>query len=140
MSDNLPSKNEDSQSFVHFKSGKIERNKQICEMRKNGASYVEIASLFNVSGNRIRQIYETHRHREQTDLPLKRLISPMLRNAFFRVYGDDRLLENPQQIIDEFKFSDLKKVQNVGIKSIHGLVNALITLGYLKECDEWLQR
>ena len=41
-------------------------------------------------------------------------------------------------IIDEFNLKDIKKVQNVGKKSMHELKNAMVTLGYVIEGDKWL--
>jgi hypothetical protein len=119
---------------------KTERNKQIYEMRKSGMTFAAIANLMSISNPRVRAICSNQQNNEESDYPLKKLLSARLVKAFITAYGDERLLENPQMIIDEVKISDLKKVQNVGKQSIQGLIDAMIKLGYIKEGDEWLSK
>ena len=116
-----------------------ERNKQIYELRKSGMTYRAISQSMNVKVERARQIYIRQQKKEETCSPLKSLLSARLINAFIAPYGDERLLENPQMIIDKFSLKDLKKVQNIGRKSIQELKDAMITLGYVKEGDKWLE-
>ena len=118
---------------------KVERNKQIYEMRKAGMTFNGIASIVGVGHERVRQIYLRQEQKENTEFPLKRLLSTRLKNAFVAAYGNERLLENPQLIIEEVKLSKLKWFQNVGEKSIQELVHSMIILGYVNEGDEWLE-
>jgi hypothetical protein len=116
-----------------------ERNKQIYEMRKGGMTYRAIAKEMNVGHQRVREIYLRQQQKAEISVPLKRLLSARLINAFIAAYGDERLLENPELIIKEVKLSKLKWVQNVGKKSIQELVDVMISLGFVKEGDKWIE-
>lgn len=118
------------------------RNEQIYELRKGGLTYREIAEKYSISNNRAKQLYNKVRDfKENYDSypPLKKLLSTRMKDALVRYFNGEHIFNNPEIIIKEVTMSDLKKVQNIGQKSRQELVDALITLGYLKQDDDWIK-
>jgi hypothetical protein len=105
-------------------------------------TYREIAEKYSISNNRAQQLYNKVReYKEEYDSypPLKKLLSTRMKDALVRYFNGEHIFNNPEIIINEVKMSDLKKVQNIGQISRQELVDALITLGYLKQDDNWLK-
>ena len=118
------------------------RNEKIYRMRESGVTYTEISKTFNISLERVRQIYFRSKYlKDNEDIapPLKKLLSSRIRNGLIIGFKDEHIFANPEKIINETTLKDLRKVQNVGKKSIKELVDAMITLGYIKPDDKWLK-
>ena len=119
-----------------------ERNVQIYEMRKSGVRFTEIAKIFNISVARARQIYiklSMINKIHDSIPPLKKVLSARMQNALIIIFDDVYIFDNPQKIVMGVKLSKLKYFPNIGKRSISELVDAMITLGYVKADDKWLK-
>lgn len=119
-----------------------ERNQIIYEMRESGSKYTEIAKLFDIGKGRVRDIYLKDKMKRDhvEEIPvLVRMLSTRVKTALLRLFKDKHILDDPQNIIDGIKFSELMNVPFLSKKSRQELIDTLIALGYIKEGDEWLQ-
>lgn len=108
-----------------------ERNEKIFAMRESGASYAQIAKDFDVSVERVRQIYL--RLKELKDnfdsYPIfKKRLSKRVQHALTKYYGSEEILENPS-ILAAINPGELWKIRDIGKKSIHEIARALREAG-----------
>ena len=116
------------QNEGHINMEMTERNKIICELRESGSKFAEIAKLFNISSGRAGQIYikEKRKMDHADDMPvLVRMLSTRVKSALLRWFKDKHILDNPQNIIDGIKSSDLKNVPYLGKKPRQELISTL---------------
>jgi hypothetical protein len=122
--------------------GLSERNEKIYELRKSGVPFTEIAKVFSISGTRARHIYiELDIINDNNDSlpPLRKILSARMQKALITILNDVHIFDNPEKIVMGIKLSKLKCFPNIGDKSIKELVDAMITLGYVKINDKWLE-
>jgi hypothetical protein len=120
----------------------FDRNEKIYELKKTGVTYTEISKMMSISKERARQIYLRLKDKKEMCefcAPLKKLLSTRMQNTLIICFKDEHIFENPQKIIKNVKLIQLKKVEYIGNKSIKVLVDAMITLGYVKSEDRWLE-
>jgi hypothetical protein len=119
-----------------------QRNENIYELRKSGVPFTEIAKRFNLSGTRARHIYiKLKKINDNHDSlpPLRKILSTLMQKALIIILDDVHIFDNPEKIVMGIKLSKLKYFPNIGEKSIKELVNAMISLGYVKINDKWLE-
>jgi DNA-directed RNA polymerase alpha subunit len=119
---------------------RIQRNERIFIQRERGDTYKEIAVLFGISPERVRQICsrEKRRFERRQSVPtLKTLVSKRLQNALQYNLYNQNLLENPEQIA-ALGSQKILRIRNIGRKSIKELADALLRLGLIREDDRWL--
>jgi hypothetical protein len=119
-----------------------QRNENIYELRKSGVPFTEIAKRFNLSGTRARHIYiKLKKIYDDNDSlpPLCKILSTRMQKALIIILNDEHVFDKPENIVMGIKLSKLKYFPNIGEKSIKELVDAMITLGYVKINDKWLE-
>lgn len=117
-----------------------EREEKIYVLRVNGASFAEIGTTFNISRERARQLYLRAKDRnENFDSwpPLKKLLSNRTKNALNIYFKDESIMENPQKIVDLGQ-EEIRRIKNIGEKSIRELAAVLRALGFIKGGATWL--
>ncbi len=118
-----------------------ERDEKIYIMREKGASYPAIAKTFNISTERVRQIYFRIKDRKENFdswPPLKQLLSYRVQNALTNYFKNQNILESPQKIAALGR-DDVRRIKNIGKKSIRELAFALHTLGLIRQDDKWFE-
>jgi DNA-directed RNA polymerase alpha subunit len=120
-----------------MKKKKIQkRDQEIFDLRQQGKTFRQIASLYNISASRAAFIY--HREKEKYDNadkwpPLKIMLSTRTQNGlinYFNYLGYKDILNNPRKLA-ELNERDFLKIKNLGKKSARELFNALHQLGYI---------
>jgi hypothetical protein len=108
-------------------------------LRKSGVSYSEIARMYDLTRERVRQICIKLDDFNTNYPPLKKLLPTLTQRALIFWFKDEHILEYPEKIIAGAKFSDLRtKAQLISKVGASRLSQALIDLGYLKPDDKWL--
>jgi len=109
-----------------------QRNEAIWKMRCQGASYSQIARQFDLSSDRVRQIYR----QRQASIenfgrwpPLKRELSARVTNVLVKTFGSEEILNHPEKLssLGEEVFITWR---NFGRKSLNELTGVLEKLGY----------
>lgn len=116
------------------------RNEQIYRLRKDGATFRHIGSLFNITGWRACQIYHRLKYRKEhfdSWPPLKKMLSFRSQNGLRDYFKSESILRNPKKIA-ETGGRELLKIRNVGAKTIKEIASALHNLGYIKDVNSWL--
>jgi hypothetical protein len=116
-----------------------QRDEKIYELSVQGVSFAQIARMFNLSRERVRQIYwRTKDRKENYDSwpPLKKILSNRSRNALVGHFNDETILENPKKISEIG--DELVRIKNIGQKSMRELASALNSLGIIKCENSWL--
>lgn len=119
----------------------FERDEKIYVLRKNGATFTEIAKIFGVSTERTRQIYLRAKDRKENFdswPPLKKLLSSRTQKILNKSFANENILENPQKIAS-LGIVNLLQIKNIGRKTLKELAVALQTLGFIKDDDKWLK-
>ncbi|MBW2246451.1 MAG: hypothetical protein JRF62_04505 [Deltaproteobacteria bacterium] len=109
-----------------------DRNEQIFLLREAGQSFSTIASMYEISIQRVRQLYYQVKERKDNwdSWPLlKKVLSTRCQNCLINYFGDEDILDKPQKIA-EIGLIKLARIKNMGVKSLHELSNALHGLGY----------
>jgi predicted DNA-binding protein YlxM (UPF0122 family) len=117
-----------------------QRDEKIYELSVQGVSFAEIARTFNLSRERVRQIYwRTKDRKENYDSwpPLKKILSNRSRNALVGHFNGEAILGNPKKI-SEIGGDELVRIKNIGQKSMRELASALNSLGFIKCENSWL--
>jgi len=117
------------------------REDEIYKLREDGATFLDIASKFNVSKSRAHQLYARAKFMKEiynTLPPLKKLISNRTQIALDQYFKNQNILEYPQKILElgPYKLLKIKKIGRVSLKEI---ACALYTLGYINIGDEWFE-
>ena len=101
-------------------------------MRREGATFSQLARHFRISRNRARTIYCQKKNKiENFDKwpLLKKMLSRRVQNVLIKALGSEEILEHPEKLAsmgpDAFS-----KWRNMGRKSINQLMEALESLGY----------
>jgi hypothetical protein len=119
-----------------------QRDERIYSLSVQGASFSDIAKKFNLSRERVRQIYSQMKNRKENYdswPPLKKILSCRAQNALVGHFNDEAILENPQKI-SEIGRDELVRIKNIGTKSMRELASAMNSLGFV-ECEEsWLSK
>ncbi len=121
------------------KIDRTERDERIYELRAGGASFAEIARQFGISREGARRIFL--RMREQKELhptwpPLRKMLSNRICKALHLHFNDDRILEDPRKIADAGR-DRVRRIKNIGEKSVRELADALRALGCIGDEDAW---
>lgn len=119
-----------------------ERNEKIYKLRKRGVPFTEIAMIFNISATRARNIFikqDVENNNNDSLPPLRKILSARMQKALLTILHDEHIFDNPEKIVMGIKLSRLKYFPNIGEKSIKELVDAMITLGHVKNNDKWLE-
>ncbi len=80
-----------------------ERDELVYKLRKEGATFRHIASLLNISGGRVAQIYSRVREKKEdfeTWPPLKQLLSTRPQTALTIYFKSASILDDPQRIAE----------------------------------------
>ena len=118
---------------------RTERDERIYAMRAGGASFAAIARQFGISREGARRIFL--RVREQKELrpawpPLGKMLSNRTRKALHLHFKDERILEDPRKIADAGRDA-VRRIRNIGEKSVRELADALRALGCIGDDDAW---
>ena len=119
-----------------------ERDDLVYKLRKEGATFRHIASLLNISGSRVAQIYSRVRERKEdfkTWPPLKQMLSTRPQTALTIYFKSASILEDPQRIA-ELGRTNISRIKNIGLKSIYQIASALNNLGSIESIDDWLNQ
>ncbi len=119
-----------------------ERDDLVYKLRKEGATFRHIASLLNISGGRVAQIYSRVREKKEdfeTWPPLKQMLSTRPQTALTIYFKSASILEDPQRIA-ELGRTNILKIKNIGLKSIYEIASALYNLRSIKNIDVWLNQ
>lgn len=117
------------------------RDEEIYQLRKSGLSYPKIAKMYDLTRERVRQIYIKLDDFNTNYPPLQKLLPTLTQRALIFWFKDEHILEHPEKIITGAKFSNLStKAHLIGKIGANRLSQALIDLGYLKPDDEWLKK
>ena len=119
-----------------------ERDELVYKLRKEGAMFRHIASLLNISGSRVSQIYSRVRERKEdfeTWPPLKQMLSTRPQTALTIYFKSASILEDPQRIA-ELGRTNISRIKNIGLKSIYQIASALNNLGSIESIDDWLNQ
>jgi len=116
---------------------KKERNTQITKLRKEGKSVNYLASRFGLSRQRISQILKKNEDRMGFNTsPFMDILSPAVIKALKSHYG---VVFDPKVLVDDGS-AKLKLVDNIGLKRLQEIANALHKLGYITDPDHWLDK
>ena len=118
-----------------------ERDKEICKLKEEGYSGTTLAIKYDISRGRVYQIYNTYlaqKVADETNPPLKKLLTVRMRNAMMNYFQDESIFSDPKRIMS-FTLRDYIMVQNIGKYALQSLINGMIALGYVKEGDKWLE-
>jgi hypothetical protein len=116
------------------------RDERIYNLRIRGASFAEIGKIFNISRERVRQLYLKMKDRKENSHswpPLKKLLSNRTKNALNVYFKDGSIMENPQKIVD-LGPEEIRRIKNIGEKSMSELAVILRALGFIKGDATWL--
>jgi hypothetical protein len=98
-----------------------DRNEQIFLLRKAGQSFSTIASMYEISIQRVRQLYYQVKERKDNwdSWPLlKKVLSTRSQNCLINHFGDEDILDKPQKIA-EIGMIKLARIKNMGVKSLY---------------------
>jgi len=116
------------------------RDKEIYQLWKSGVSYSEIARVYDLTRERVRQICIRLNDFNANYPPLKKLLPTLTQRGLIYWFNDEHILELPEKIIANAKFKDLStKAQFIGKIGANRISQALIDLGYIKSDDKWLK-
>ena len=118
-----------------------ERNMEICKLIEQGFRSTVLAAKYDISRPRVYQIYKAYLARkieEEASPPLKKLLIARMRKALLVIFKDESIYTDPARIMS-IKLRDYSKVQHVGKYALDSLVKGMLTLGYVKKVDEWLE-
>jgi hypothetical protein len=112
---------------------KNDLEEEIFALREAGKTFSNIASMYDISTERVRQLY--YRAKERKDNwnswpPLKKMLSARCRNSLINYFGSKEILNDPQRIA-EVGLIKLSRIKNMGVKSLRELFYALHALGYI---------
>ena len=119
-----------------------ERDELVYKLRKKGDTFRHIASLLNISGTRVTQIYSRAKEKKEdfkTWPPLKQMLSKRPQTALIIYFGSASILEDPQRIA-ELGRTNISRIKNIGLKSIYEIASALHNLGSIESIDVWLNQ
>ena len=117
-----------------------ERNMEIYKLREEGCTYTYLASKYQISSSRVRDIYRFNLARkqdEETAPPLKKMLPGRLQKALVAWFNDQDIFAKPDKIMS-IPLSRLKWAPMIGKVSIKELTDAMLVLGYVKADDPWL--
>lgn len=116
------------------------RDKKIFELRQQGKTFKDIASLFNIGATRASQIYWREKYKSDNfdKWPyLKKVLSSRTQNGLVRYFehlGYEDILNNPKEIA-KLSEKEILRIKDLGKKSVAELLNALHALGYVERKD-----
>jgi hypothetical protein len=109
-----------------------QRDEEIWRLRREGATFPQIARRFHLSPSRVQQIYCWRKDKmENFDKwpPLKRALPVRVQNILIKAFGSEEIFKNPEKLA-----SMGPKVfmawRNMGRKGVNQLIEALESLGY----------
>ena len=109
-----------------------QRDDQIWKMRREGATFSQIARHFRISRNRARTIYCQKKNKiENFDKwpLLKRMLSMRVQNVLIKAFGSEEIFKNPEKLASMGPDAFFRW-RNMGRKSINQLMETLESLGY----------
>jgi len=109
-----------------------QRDEEIWRLRKEGATFSQIAKRFDISSGRVEQI--CCRRQDRIDNfdkwpPLKKLLPVRVQNVLIKAFGNEEILKNPERLAS-MGHDVFLTWRNFGRKSAKALVDALESLGY----------
>lgn len=116
-----------------------DRDEQIYKLRNDGISNSEIARTFDISSNRVRQIFIRVDDYKNKYPPFRKLLPIRVHNILIAHFKDESIFERPEDIISSIKYKDLFKIRNAGVFFLRDIRNALVILGYIKPDDNWFK-
>jgi hypothetical protein len=125
---------------IEIEMDKEKREDEIYELRRQGLTYRNIASLYNIHKSRAEQIYKGAKYKREvlpTLTPLRRLLSNRTQKALVKHFGGDDILDEPQKIA-ELGRKRLLRVCNIGRISLREISSTLHFLGFIKDEHKWL--
>ncbi len=121
---------------------RTERNEKIYILRENGATLSDIAKMYNINRERVRQIYFREKERKEDNPdsypPFKKLLSKRIQTVLKKHFKGEHIFYDPQRIANLGK-NKIRRIRNIGKKSIRELAISLHTLGLIKQNDEWFE-
>ena len=119
-----------------------DRDELVYKLRKEGATFSRIASLLNISGTRVTQIYSRAKEKKEdfnTWPLLKQMLSKRPQTALIIYFGSASIFKDPQRIA-ELGRTNISRIKNIGLKSIYEITSALHNLGSIESIDVWLNQ
>lgn len=116
------------------------RNQEIYKLREEGFDYPHISNLFDLSQNRVRQIYKEVKYLKEEFPklpPFEQALSTITKNALLRYFKDRGIFATPEKFVTMGRDAILS-MQNIGWKNIREIAQALYNLGYIEYYDPWL--
>ncbi|PIQ94291.1 MAG: hypothetical protein COY75_04005 [Nitrospirae bacterium CG_4_10_14_0_8_um_filter_41_23] len=115
------------------------RKEQIYRLRQEGKTYAYIASLYNISRTRAQDLFNQAKFGKET-LPL---LPPLMQNLSIRTqnclrnyFGGNEIFYDPTKII-ELGRAGIRRIKNIGKKSIEEISKALYESGHTKNIGDW---
>lgn len=118
-----------------------QRDQQIWRLRKEGATFSQIADRFDISPGRAQQIYRPREDKIENDdkwPPLRKKLPVRIQNVLIKVFGNEEIFKNPDKLAS--MGADIFITwRNIGRKSINQLNDALESLGYSADHDKMVE-
>ena len=118
------------------------RDEEIYQLKKEGHTFVRIGEQFDISNARAQHIYKEVKYlkEEFPKLPLfEQALSVRSKNALMGYFKDRSIFANPEKIVLAGR-DKILSLQNIGIKNIKEIAQALYQSGYIDYDDPWLDR
>ena len=109
-----------------------QRDERIWRMRKEGATFSQIAERFDISPGRAQQIYRQRKDKIENDEKwpsLRKKLPVRIQNVLIKVFGNEEIFKNPEKLAS-MGADVFITWQNIGRKSVNQLNDALQSLGY----------
>jgi hypothetical protein len=115
-----------------------QRDERVWRMRKEGATFSQIAERFDISPGRAQQIYRQTEDKIENDEkwpPLRKELPVRIQNVLIKVFGNEEIFKNPEKLAS-MGADVFITWQNIGRKSVNQLNDALQSLGYPANQDK----
>jgi hypothetical protein len=115
-----------------------QRDERIWRMKKEGATFSQIAERFDISPGRAQQIYRQREDKIENDEkwpPLRKKLPVRIQNVLIKVFGNEEIFKNPEKLAS-MGADVFITWQNIGRKSVNQLNDALQSLGYPANQDK----
>lgn len=109
-----------------------QRDEEIWRLRKEGATYSQIASRFDISPTRVEQICRKRKEKIENFAkwpPLRRDLSVRIRNVLVKTFGNEEIFNHPEKLAS-LGGEVFLTWRNIGRKSVKELIDLLEKLGY----------
>jgi DNA-directed RNA polymerase alpha subunit len=115
------------------------RKEKIYRLRQEGKTYTFIASQYNISSTRVRDLFNQAKFEKETLPvlpPLMQKLSIRSQNCLRKYFGGNEIFYNPTRIV-ELGRTEIRRLKNIGKKSINEISKVLYELGHIKNIEDW---